>query len=112
MVTKVPQALIWKYFLKQKTIEITTALVVILAIILVPYILGMAYTHLFHITIDNSRLPPPQPYFNWTIGIIIILFFVLISIIIYWLWLWLKNNWETAIENALEEFKSKRELKQ
>ncbi len=111
--------LTWKYFLKQKTKEISIGIIICLAIIFIPYYLGYVigdnmdincgggwYNAETELTDEFSHLEFECTNFEiWGEG----LFYTLIaSFIIFIIRIWLISNWEKAEKKAKKELKIKK----
>lgn len=100
--------LTWEYFIEAKIKEIVLTLLIIAAIVFIPYLLG-------HFIGDNESVwcsdsndwdieEECNPFFNWAEGLI---YSVISFMVIFYLFMWLSSNWKKAEKKAKKELKIK-----
>ena len=107
--------LTWKFFWQQKLKEIMIALVIVLAFIFIPYLVGTLLPDQAQITISATNPCYLDPQIDcglgfwdyWVTGIFISLMGgFIIALVIEGLSRWIKSNWKKASQRANEELDS------
>jgi len=94
------KSLTWKYFWQQKITEVSIGIFVILAILFIPYLLGMIVVNIFNPTCiawASDIVVTCDIFHIWTFGIIAIILTGLAVIIIL---KWIESNWKKASKRA------------
>lgn len=106
MVSKQERSLTWKYFLQQKFTEIGLFILIALATIFVPYLLGHYIGDNMNFGCGDSNIYESEcnVFIQWIEGLLYLFFGGFVSLVVVALiWGWLESNWEKAKKRAKAE---------